>query len=90
MNLWKESTSAQGELMGIIKKLFYSSASQEFTVEVVDNSIPGVDNSISDALSHFQICRFQTLACSFRTLAPRADQYPTTVTQDIWQVCLSK
>ena len=81
VNLWRKGTSRQGALMDIIRKLFHSSASKEFTVEVIH--IPGVDNSISDALSRFQFCRF-------RTLAPRADQYPTTVTQEIWQSCLSK
>ena len=77
MNLWKNGTSLQGELMDIIRKLLYCSARQEFTVEVVH--IPGVDNSISDTLSRFQFCRF-------RTLASRADQYPVAVMQEIWQV----
>ena len=45
--------------------------------------VPGVDNSICDTLSRFQFCRF-------RTLAPYTDQYPTTVTEEIWQFCLSK
>ena len=56
VNLWRKGTSAQGELMDIIRKFFHSSASKEFMVEVVH--IPGVDNSIFDALSRFQFCRF--------------------------------
>ena len=51
INLWKKGTSVHGDLMSIICKLFYRSAHNELTVNVIH--IPGIKNPISDALSQF-------------------------------------
>ena len=49
VNLWKKGTSAHGGLMSIIRKLFYCSAHNELTANVIH--IPGIKYPISDALS---------------------------------------
>ena len=81
VNLWKKGTSAHSDLMSIIRKLFYCSARNELTINVIH--IPGIKNPISDALSRFQFHRF-------RSLAPKADPHPTRVPQAIWESCLEK
>ena len=81
VNLWKKGTSVHGDLMSIIRKLFYCSACNELTDNVIH--IPRIKNPISDALSRFHFHKF-------RSLAPEADPHPTRVPQAIWESCLGK
>ena len=81
VNLWKKGTSAHSDLMSIIRKLFYCSAHNEFTVNVIH--IPGIKNLMPDALFRFQFH-------SLRSVAPEANPHPTRVPQEIWESCLVK
>ncbi len=78
IEIWKSKVSKCKHIMSLLWKLFYIAASNNFIVNVTH--IPGVSNSIADALSRFQLSRF-------RALAPAADQDPTPVPTEDWQGC---
>ncbi len=64
--------------MRLLRDLFYTAATHNFHVNIAH--IPGVDNSIADSLSRFQMERFHALA-------PDADDRPTplpSMAQDLW------
>ena len=63
--------------MSLARKLFLTAAQSEFSVSL--KHIPGKVNSVADALSRF-------LVHQFRSLAPRADQEPTTTPHSIWEI----
>ncbi len=50
---------------------------QEFNIHFKARHVPGVDNSIADALSRFQMERF-------RRLAPRADPVMAPLPSNLW------
>ena len=56
VNVWGSNTTKSNEIMPILRKIFFVLASHNFTVKV--SHIRGVNNSIDDSLSHFQMSRF--------------------------------
>ena len=65
VKLWNKGISAHGDLMSIVRKLFYCSPRNELTVNIIH--IPGIKNPISDALSRFQFHRFQNFSTRGRS-----------------------
>ena len=70
VDIWRTGTSRQAALMELVRTLFFTAAQSNFTLLI--QHIPGVDNSIADALSRLQFHRF-------RKLAPEADANPTPI-----------
>ena len=68
VDIWHRGTSKQAALMHLVRALFFTAATYNFTLLL--QHIQGVDNSIADALSRSQFHRF-------RGLAPQADAEPT-------------
>ena len=64
VDMWRSGSSRSKPLMSLVRTLFYTAASNNFTVLL--QHIAGAENGVADALSRFQFCRF-------RTLAPEAD-----------------
>ena len=65
VHVWHTGTTKRRSLMALVRALFFIAASQNFTV--VLQHIPGVNNSITDALSRFQFYRFHRLATAADT-----------------------
>ena len=74
---WQSGSSSSSPRMSLARKLFLTAAQSEFSVSL--KHIPGKVNSVADALSRF-------LVHQFRSLAPRADQEPTTTPHSIWEI----
>ena len=68
VHVWKSGRSRCPDLMDLVRALFYVAAHNNFNVLI--RHIPGVDNSIADALSRLQMSRF-------RSLAPHANPLPS-------------
>ena len=68
VQLWRSGLSKAPLLMHLVRALFFVAATNNFHVSITH--IAGVDNSIADALSRFQMPRFAQLA-------PDADAEPT-------------
>ena len=68
VDICRTGTSKSTELMRLIRSLFFTAAQHNFTLLI--SHIPGVDNSVADALSRLQFHRFHQLA-------PEADPEPT-------------
>ena len=68
VDICRTGTLKNTDLMRLICTLFFMAARHNFTLLI--NHIPGVDNSVADALSRLQFHRF----CQ---LAPEADSEPT-------------
>ena len=77
VDIWASNTTKSKEIMPILRKMFFVSASHNFTVKV--SHIRGVSNSIADSLSRFQMSRF-------RALAPAADKEPTPIPPEVWKL----
>ena len=77
VDIWGSNTTKSKEIMPILRKMFFVSASHNFTVKV--SHVRGVNNSIADSLSRFQMSRF-------RALAPAADKEPTPIPPEIWKI----
>ena len=77
VNIWGSNTTNSKEIKQILRKMFFVSASHNFTVKV--SHIRGVNNSIANSLSRFQMSRF-------RSLAPAADKEPTPIPPEIWKL----
>ena len=80
VDIWAEGSSRDPLLMHLVRSIFFCAASHQFSVLV--SHIRGTDNSIADALSHFQMLRF-------RQLTPQADLEPTPLpptAPTLWQV----
>ena len=67
---WEKLGSLNDHVLEIMRRIAMIAALNNFTLSV--KHIPGVDNSIADALSRLQYDRF-------RTLAPNADPEPHTI-----------
>ena len=63
--------------MRILRALFFFSARHHIRLSF--QHIPGVDNLYADLLSRLQVRRF-------RELSPAADQFSSTIPQDVWEV----
>jgi len=67
-------------IMQLLRHLLSAAARCSFTFSAVH--LPGIHNSIADALSRFQ---WQ----EFRRLAPEALWYPTPIPQQLWDLLMS-
>ncbi len=65
--------------MTFLWKLIPIAAKHEFTVNI--KHLAGINNSIADSLSRFQIEKF-------RQLAPKADPLPTAIPDIVWKISL--
>ena len=70
VRIWETGLSRNSQLMYLVRALFFVAASNNFNVLI--HHIPGIDNSVADALSRFQVAKF-------RALAPDADTNPTPI-----------
>lgn len=70
VDIWHSHTSRSPLLMKLVRKLFFTAASYNFNIII--QHIPGIDNSIADALSRSQMARF-------RSLAPEANPLPSVI-----------
>ena len=70
VDIWNKGSTRQPHIMSLVRSLYFSAAQHEFHVAV--QHIPGINNSIADALSRFQEKKF-------RHLAPHADTVPTPI-----------
>ena len=80
VDIWAKGSSCDPLFMHLVWSIFFCAAPDQFSVLV--SHIRGTDNSIADALSHFQMSRF-------RYLAPQVDLEPTAVplsAKTFWQV----
>ena len=68
VQVWESGLSRSSDLMHLVRALFFIAARHNFHVMICH--IPGIDNSIADALSRMQLTRF-------RSLAPDANDHPT-------------
>ena len=69
VQVWQSGRSRCPDLMDLVRALFFVAARNNFHVLI--RHIPGVDNSIADALSRLQLSRFHSLA-------PHASPHPAT------------
>ena len=60
MDIWKKGTAKCPEVMAILRMFYFCAAQYNIHVLVIHHA--GTDNSIADALSHFQVHRFRQLA----------------------------
>ena len=60
VSIWESGLSRSSDLMCLVRALFHIAAKNNFHVLI--RHIPGIDNSIADALSHLQLQRFLALA----------------------------
>ncbi len=74
VDILKKGRSKSPALMSLIRRLVICAATNNFDFSAVH--IPGLNNSIADALSRFQMDRF-------RALAPEADASPCQVPPDV-------
>ena len=68
VHIWLSGRSHCPDLMDLVRDLFFIAANNNFNVMI--RHIPGINNSIADALSRLQLSRF-------RALAPQADPHPS-------------
>ena len=72
VDIWASGTSRDPLIMHLVRSIFFSAATNNYTVLVTH--IVGTNNSIADSLSRLQISRF-------RRLAQTADFEPTPVSR---------
>ena len=70
VHIWRTGTSKHESLMILVRTLFFTAASHNFTILL--HHIQGVNNSMADALSRSEFHRF-------KHLAPNADKEPTPI-----------
>ena len=75
--IWASGTSPVPSLMKLVRKIFMFAALNDFCVSL--KHINGHANMAADALSRFQMERF-------RRLMPNADQQPTVIPEQVWQL----
>ena len=75
--IWDTGTTKSKEVMNLVRELFLIAAKKGFSVSM--RHIPGIFNSIADALSRFQEHRF-------RSLLPDADVLPTDIPPTVWNL----
>ena len=76
-NIWATGSSKCKKIMSIVRAMFFIAAKNNFTVNI--KHIPGIDNSIADSLSRFQMPRF-------RQLAPKAAPLETVIPPEAWNI----
>ena len=67
-DVWQAGTSKSPLLMGLVRKVFFEAAKNQFTLSL--KFIPGKHNTIADDISRFQMERL-------KSLVPEADPLPT-------------
>ncbi len=77
VHIWKSGLSRSSSLMHLVRALFFVAARGNFHVVVVH--IPGIHNTIADALSRFHMQKFRAEAPS---ALPDPDPTPVTLTLD--------
>ena len=77
VNIWSSQSSKCPKLMSLLRRLFFTTAKHELTVNV--RHIPCVNNRLADHLSCLQLAQF------FR-LAPGAAQLQTQIPPAAWQI----
>jgi hypothetical protein len=75
--IWAKGSTPAPLLMAIVRKLFLFAAKNSFSISL--KHIYGHFNSAADALSRFQMSRF-------REVAPAAQQQPTPIPEEVWDV----
>lgn len=64
---WQNLASTNGHILELMRRILVSAAVNNFTLTI--KHIAGIDNSIADALSFFDISRYPTIA-------PFDDEFP--------------
>ncbi len=77
VDIWASNTSKCPLMTSLLRKLFFIAAQHEFTVNI--KHLAGINNSIADSLSRFQMVKF-------RHLAPEADPLPTAIPDIVWKI----
>ena len=77
VDIWSSHASKCPHITNLLRKLFFIAAKYEFTVDITH--IPGLDNSLADSVSRLQVSKF-------RILAPQADQHPTLIPTEAWNI----
>ena len=67
-DIWSKGSSGHADIMSLVRVLYFIAATLEFHVSI--QHVPGVDNTLADALSRLQVDRFHQLC-------PSADPQPT-------------
>ena len=65
VEIWKKGTTKYPEVMALVRMLYFCVA--QYNIPVLVTHLAGTDNSIADALSHFQVHRFRQLALEAAT-----------------------
>ncbi len=77
VDIWETGTFHCPRIMSLIHKVFYLAATLQFDINI--QHIRGVDNSIADHLSRFQLEEF-------RRLVPKGDTLPTQPPPNAWDI----
>ena len=75
VDIWSKQTSKCPQIAKLLRKLFFTAAKHNFTVNV--SHISGTSNVLADALSRSQVHRFFQLA-------PGANPLPTRIPPAVW------
>ena len=76
VDIWKTGTTKSSDIMALVRMLYFCAA--RYNIHVIVTHIAGVNNSIADALSRYQVTRFQQLAPH---AAPQLDIIPAWLAQ---------
>ena len=71
MDVWKTGTTKSPDIMALVRMLYF--CAPRYNIHVVVTHIAGVNNSIADAVSRYQVTRFQQLTPH---AAPQPDIIP--------------
>ncbi len=74
VHIWKSGRSCCPDLMDLVRALFFVAARNNFHVLI--RHIPGIDNSIADALSRLQLTKFHSLV-------PHANPQPSPIPAEL-------
>ena len=70
VDIWRKGSTKLPQVMALVCMLYFCAA--KYNINVIVTHIAGVDNAIADALSHYQVTRFQQLV-------PDAAMHPDTI-----------
>lgn len=76
-DVWQAGTSKSPQLMVLVRAIFFEAANHQFSLSL--KHIPGVQNTIADYISRFQVQKF-------KALAPDTDTSPTTLPTRVIQL----
>ena len=78
VDIWSRGSSTCPHISNLLRQIFFLTAQYSFSINIVH--MPGHFNKISDLLSRLQIAKF-------RALVPEADENPTTIPPQVWNLC---